>query len=147
VPSFFFDPHAMKTPAARVDMPSTKPTSAKLGMKEGYKVCVLAAPEGFVDDLKPRPANVTFTARADKTADLFLCFVRSSRELESHLVALQEPIARQTLWMIWPKKASGVKSDLDGNVVRLAGIAAGWVDFKVCSVDQTWSGLAFKRRR
>ena len=49
--------------------------------------------------------------------------------------------------MIWPKKASGVKSDLDGNIVRETGLSAGWVDFKVCSIDQTWSGLAFKRRR
>jgi CheY-like chemotaxis protein len=54
---------------------------------------------------------------------------------------------RQTAWLIWPKKASGVESDLDGNVVRSTGLAAGWVDFKVCSVDATWSGLAFKRRK
>ena len=51
------------------------------------------------------------------------------------------------MWLIWPKKASGVKSDLDGNVVRNTGLAAGWVDFKVCSIDDTWSGLAFKRRK
>ena len=55
------------------------------------------------------------------------------------------PSSARPLWMIWPKKASGVKSDLDGNVVRETGLAAGWVDFKVCSVDDTWSGLAFKR--
>jgi hypothetical protein len=51
------------------------------------------------------------------------------------------------LWLLWPKKASGVRSDLDGNVVRETGLAAGLVDYKVCSVDATWSGLAFKRRR
>ena len=50
-------------------------------------------------------------------------------------------------WLIWPKKASGVRSDVDGNVVRETGLAAGLVDFKVCSVDATWSGLAFKRRK
>ena len=49
-------------------------------------------------------------------------------------------------WLIWPKKASGVKTDLDGNVVREAGLAGGLVDFKICSVDATWSGLAFKRK-
>jgi hypothetical protein len=54
---------------------------------------------------------------------------------------------RQTMWLFWPKKASGVKSDLDGNVVRNSGLAAGWVDDKVCSVDDTWSALAFKRRK
>jgi len=133
----------MKRPA---DVPSTKPTSAKLGIKEGHKVCVLSAPKGFTESLKPLPAMVTFTARTDKTADLFLCFVRSLRELESHALTLTAAIDRQTLWLIWPKKASGVKSDIDGNVVRMTGLSAGWVDFKVCSVDATWSGLAFKRR-
>jgi hypothetical protein len=137
----------MKKPAARADLPSTKPTSAKLGIKEGHKVCVLGAPKGFVDELKPLPATVTFTARADSSSDLYLCFVHSASELQSHVLALREAIDRQTLWMIWPKKASGVKSDLDGNVVRETGLSAGWVDFKICSVDATWSGLAFKRRR
>lgn len=137
----------MKKPVARADIPSTKPTSAKLGIKEGHRVCVLGAPNGFVDELKPLPATVTFTARADSSSDLYLCFVRAARELQSQVLMLRDAIDRQTLWMIWPKKASGVKSDLDGNVVRETGVAAGWVDFKVCSVDATWSGLAFKRRR
>ena len=116
-------------------------------LKAGQKVCVVGAPKGFVDGLKPLPAKVTFTARADSSSDLFLCFVRSARELQSHVATLRDTIDRQTLWMIWPKKASGMKSDVDGNVVRLTGLASGWVDFKVCSVDATWSGLAFKRRR
>jgi hypothetical protein len=136
----------MTTPAVR-DVVSTKPTSAKLGVKAGHKVCVIGAPKGFVDGLKPRPAKVTFTARADSSCDLFLCFVRSARELQSHVLLLRDSVERQTLWLIWPKKASGVKSDLDGNVVRETGLNAGWVDFKICSVDATWSGLAFKRRR
>ena len=134
-------------PVAPVDVMSARPVSAKLGVKAGHKVCVTGAPKGFVDSLKPLPAKVTFTARPDGSCDLFLCFVRSARELESHVLTLRDTIDRQTLWMIWPKKASGVKSDLDGNVVRETGLAAGWVDFKVCSVDATWSGLAFKRRR
>lgn len=137
----------VKTPVAPTDVMSAKPTSAKLAIKTGHKVCVVGAPTGFVDGLKPLPAKVTFTARADSSSDLYLCFVRSARELQSHVVMLRDAIDRQTLWMIWPKKASGVKSDLDGNVVRLTGLSAGWVDFKICSVDATWSGLAFKRRR
>ena len=136
-----------KTPVAPTDAMSAKPTSTKLGLRAAQKVCVVGAPKGFVDGLKPRPAKVTFTARADSSSDLYLCFVRSARELQSHVLTLSETIDRQTLWMIWPKKASGVKSDLDGNIVRETGLSAGWVDFKVCSIDQTWSGLAFKRRR
>lgn len=107
---------------------------------------VLPSSKGFVDGVKPVPAKVAFSARADTSADLLLCFIRSARELQAHLLTLRDTIDRQTLWMIWPKKASGVKSDLDGNVVRKAGLAAGWVDVKVCAIDATWSGLAVKRR-
>ncbi len=123
-----------------------RPTVDKLGAKPGFTIALLASPRGFVETLKPWPAKVTFTAKADLTADLFLCFARSSHDLHAHLLALRA-VDRQTAWLIWPKKASGVKSDLDGNIVRNTGLAAGFVDFKVCSVDDTWSGLAFKRRR
>jgi CheY-like chemotaxis protein len=129
------------------DLMSGRPVVAKLGVKPGTKVAVLASPKGFVDTLKPLPGKVTFTARPEPSADLFLCFARSARELQAHLLTLRETVERQTIWMMWPKKASGVKSDLDGNVVRETGLVAGWVDFKVCSVDETWSGLAFKRKR
>jgi hypothetical protein len=56
-------------------------------------------------------------------------------------------VARQPVWIIWPKRASGIKTDVDANVVRNTGLAAGWVDYKVCSVDDTWSAYAFKRRK
>jgi CheY-like chemotaxis protein len=123
-----------------------KSTAEKLGAKPGFKVALLASPKGFADAIQPWPAKVTFTARPDADVDLFLCFARSSQELQAHLLALK-PALRQTAWLIWPKKASGVKSDLDGNIVRTTGLAAGWVDFKVCSLTDVWSGLAFKRRK
>lgn len=137
----------VKNPINPGDVMSAKPTVAKLGVKPGNRVAVLGSPKGFVETLKPLPAKVSFTARAEPAADIFLCFIRSARELCAHVLSLREVIERQTLWLIWPKKASGVKSDLNDNVVRETGLAAGWVDFKVCSVDQTWSGLAFKRKR
>lgn len=126
---------------------SHRPVAAKLGMKQGMRVCILGAPPRFADALKPLPSAVTLSARVESDADLFLCVVRSRTELSAHLGMLPRAIDRQTLWLIWPKKTSNVKSDLDGNVVRETGLAAGWVDFKVCSVSDTWSGLAFKRRR
>jgi CheY-like chemotaxis protein len=124
-----------------------KPTVDKLGVKPRFKVALLASPKGFVDTLKPWPAKVTFTARSDANVDLFMAFSRTARELQAHLITMQGVTGKQTLWLLWPKKASGVKSDIDGNLVRTSGLAAGWVDFKVCSVDDTWSGLGFKRRR
>ena len=109
---------------------------------------MLGAPDGLRRHARrPLPARVTLTAKADADVDLFLVFVRSRRELDAQLVALGARRRSADLWLVWPKKASGVKTDLDGNVVRETGLAAGWVDFKVCSVDDTWSGLAFKRRK
>lgn len=125
---------------------SGRPLVDKLGVKPGFTVALLASPKGFADALKPLPAKVNFTARPNPNVDVYLCFARSSRELHAHLLSLGV-VARQTVWLLWPKKASSVKTDLDGNVVRTTGLAAGWVDFKICSVDATWSGLAFKRRK
>lgn len=122
-----------------------RPTFAKLGIKPGFRVAVLGGPKGFASSLGA-PADVTFTAKNTQDVDLFLCFVGSGSQLSARLATLPQSIRDKTAWLIWPKKASGVKTDLDGNIVREAGLAAGLVDYKVCSVDDTWSGLAFKRR-
>jgi hypothetical protein len=119
----------------------------KLGVKPKMRVCLVNAPKGFADSLQPAPEGVSYTARARGDCDLFIVFVRSARELFVQLEALSREVDRQTVWVAWPKKASGVKSDLDGNVIRTSSLAAGWVDFKVCSIDTTWSALAFKRRK
>ena len=123
------------------------PLPKKLGVKPGFKVALLASPKGFAAGLKPLPAKVSFTARPEADADLFICFAKSVAELQAHILAIPSSVTQQTLWLAWPKKASGVPSDLDGNIVRNTGLAARWVDFKVCSIDDTWSALAFKRRK
>ncbi|MGQ0733940.1 MAG: hypothetical protein ACT4QD_09820 [Acidobacteriota bacterium] len=127
---------------------SSKPAVEKLGIKPGMRVAVLGAPPRIEEAiLMPRPRGVTLSARPEPTCDLFLAFVRSQRELAVRLLSLTEQVGRQTVWFIWPKATSKVPSDLTANLVRETGLASGWVDFKVCSVDATWSGLAFKRRR
>ena len=133
--------------AKQPDLPSARPLTAKLGVKPGFAVCLLGAPRGFPSLLDPLPAGVTLSARAAAPADLFVAFVTSARELEARLAELAARIDRQTLWLAWPKQAANVTTDLNGNVVREAGLAQGWVDYKVCAIDRTWSGLAFKRRR
>jgi len=138
--------HPVKNPVVPGDV-SIKPAVEKLGVKPGFKVALLGSPKGFSDTPKPMPAKVGFTARPERDADLYICFARTDRELQAHLLAVGDAADRQTLWLAWPKKASGITSDLDGNIVRETGLRAGWVDFKVCAIDQTWSGLAFKRRR
>jgi hypothetical protein len=147
----------LKTSRKSKPRPATKPAAAqivyntplpkKLGVKGDFKVAVLASPKGFTASLKPLPAKVSFTARPEADADLFIGFAKTSSELQAHILAIPATVTRQTLWLAWPKKASGVQSDLDGNIVRTTGLAAGWVDYKVCSIDDTWSGLAFKRRK
>jgi hypothetical protein len=136
-----------QSPVVPKDVMSAKPAVDKLGVKPGYKVALLNSPKGFAESLSPLPAKVSFTARADANTDLVICFARAAREMLAQFLSLKPALDRQTLWMIWPKKASGITSDLDGNIVREGGLAAGWVDYKVCAVDETWSGLAFKRRK
>ena len=126
---------------------SHRPVAAKLGIKDGMRVCIIGAPKGFADALEPLPAKVTLSARAEPEGDVFLCIVRNASELTAQVNRLPAVVRQQTLWLVWPKKTSGIESDLDGNVVREAGLACGWVDFKVCSVNDTWSALAFKRRK
>ena len=144
-------PKAIAKAPARPVVPkdpfSQRPTAAKLGIKPGQQVCLVGSPRGFSDTLAPLPARVTFTARPDASCDLFLAFSHSTRDLNAHLALLSRILVHQPLWLAWPKKASGLASDLDGNVVRETGLAAGLVDYKVCSINDTWSGLAFKKRR
>ena len=144
-------PRALSTPAKNPVVPPSsiytgRSAAEKLGIKNGMRVCVVNAPAGFLEALNA-PPDVTFTARPKSDCDLFLAFARSRREIFGHLTTLERDVTRQTLWMAWPKKASGVKTDVDGNFIRVTGLASGWVDFKVCALDDTWSGLAFKRRK
>jgi len=126
---------------------SGKPTVEKLGVKAGMRVCVLGAPPGFLDTLGALPAKATFTAKASADCQLFLVVVRSQHELAAQFVAVSRHVNRQTVWVIWPKKGSRVRSEVNANDVRAIGLAAGWVDFKVCSVSEVFSGYAFKRKR
>jgi hypothetical protein len=124
-----------------------RPLTAKLGIKAGMRVGVFGAPTGFVDGLTEVPPKVVFTARPAVDCDVYVCFVESQRQLAARLGTLPSLIRDKPAWLAWPKKASGRATDLDGNIVREAGLAAGLVDYKVCSFDATWSGLAFKRRK
>ncbi len=118
----------------------------KLGITAGERVAAVGAPPGFAALLAPLPTGARLTADP-AGAQRYVWFVRTRRELQMALGRLAAAVTTEVAWLAWPKKTSGTKTDLDGNVVREAGLAAGLVDFKVCSIDATWSGLAFKRRR
>jgi hypothetical protein len=124
-----------------------KPAVEKIGIKAGMHVALLGAPPGFTATLKPMPSQVKLSAKPDPAADLFIGVVRTLREVHAHFITLARVIDRQSLWIVWPKAGARIKSEVNGNIVRETGLASGWVDYKVCAVDETWSGLAFKRRK
>ncbi|MBL8135025.1 MAG: hypothetical protein JNL48_00260 [Acidobacteria bacterium] len=126
---------------------ATRTLAQKLGIAAREEVAVSGAPAGFADLLGPLPAGTRLTATVRASAQRFVWFVTSRRDLDQALGRLAALVTTQVAWIAWPKGAAGRRAGITGNDVRAAGLAAGFVDFKVCSVDATWSGLAFTRRR
>ena len=122
---------------------SGTPLVKKLGIKEGFNVLFVAAPPEFERDLD-LPVGVTVNAKPKKPHDVVILFVKSKRELERSFTRYATKLKPAgMLWISWPKKASGLSTDLTENVVRDIGLAKGMVDVKVCAVDEVWSGLKF----
>jgi hypothetical protein len=123
-----------------------RPLAAKLGIKAGGTVALAGAPDGFATKLGPLPDGARIVARA-AGVDRILLFARSRSELEKRFPAAARALALGGgLWIVWPKKASGIATDLSEAAVREFGLGEGWVDYKICAVDETWSGLQFARR-
>ena len=125
---------------------SGTPLYKKLGIKENSRVLLLNAPAGFrIDSL---PTGVRIVRKPKENLDVILAFVKSSLQLEVQFDELVRSLgAGGGLWIAWPKKSSGVKTDVEFNTVQRTGLDAGLVDNKVCAVDEIWSGLRFARRR
>jgi CheY-like chemotaxis protein len=123
------------------------PLPVKLGIAENAVVALVGAPDDFEGTLGDLPAGVVTHREPTDESDVTLWFVRSREELERDVARMGAYAGKGGLWIVWPKKASGVRSDLSQNVVRQTGLASGLVDFKICSVDATWSGLRFTRRK
>lgn len=122
---------------------SGTPLAKKLGIKVGFNVRFVNAPAELDKELD-LPANVTVNSRARRPIDLVLLFVTTERELERTFSSYAAKITPSgMLWISWPKKTSGVASDLSDNVVRELGLAKGLVDVKVCAINEVWSGLKF----
>jgi hypothetical protein len=120
---------------------SGTPLGRKLGIKEGSRLMLLSPPETLQLDLPPQ-VQVRRQLRGE--ADVVVAFFVLLRKLDDRLPALGRVIFPSgNLWIAWPKKASGVPTDLTDNVVRGAGLSRGLVDNKVCALDQTWSALRF----
>jgi len=123
---------------------SGTPLPKKLGIKAGARVALIAAPADGWQLLEPLPADVTRLARLSRDVDVILAFARRKPDLERRFDAWRDAIARDgSLWIAWPKRASGVETDLTENVVRDVGVAHGLVDTKVAAITEVWSGLRF----
>lgn len=124
---------------------SGTPLPKKLGLKPGIAGAVLAAPDGYIRSLGQAGASLRTTL--SKSLDFVQIFVRSRSELERRLPkAVDALVPAGVLWISWPKKSSGVKTDVTEDVIREVILPKGLVDVKVCAVDETWSGLKVVRR-
>jgi len=126
---------------------SGTPLIRKLGIKPDTRLALIAAPEGFDELLGELPPGVVARRRARGSFDVIVVFCKQRSELERRLASLPTALDRAGgLWVAWPKRTSGVPTDLADGVVRELGLAAGLVDNKVCAIDQAWSGLRFVYR-
>ena len=121
---------------------SGTPLPKKLGIKEQFRVALFDLPADVKADLKSALAGCQVAK--DGPVDFAMIFVKNASELKKQFPRFSKLLARSgMLWVSWPKKASGVASDLDENEVRRIGLEAGLVDVKVCAVNEVWSGLKF----
>jgi len=123
---------------------SGTPLPKKLGIKEGHKVALLGPPRLFELTLGelPRDAVLQVGLAGKAPLDVVVAFVTRRSELERHLAPVRRRMAQAAgFWVAWPKKASGVETDVTEDVVRDVALPTGLVDNKVCAIDETWSGL------
>ena len=126
---------------------SGTPLPRKFGIKAGMRVALVKPPDGFAALLDPLPPDVALRMTNRGARDITLWFTRSRRELERGTARMADVAGEGRLWICWPKTASRLAADHTGDDVRRVALAVGLVDFKVCAVDEDWSGLAFVRRR
>jgi hypothetical protein len=123
---------------------SGTPLIRKIGIKPGHRIHLHEHPASFLRDLGDLPAAVKLEERLAGGTDVMVCFVVSETELRKQFSRLAGKLATDgMLWIAWPKRASGRKTDLSEDVVRNVGLKAGFVDVKVCAIDEVWSGLKF----
>jgi hypothetical protein len=127
---------------------SDTPLAKKLGIKAGFRVGFVNSPKGFKEELGSLPADVRISVgQLTKPLDLIILFTYSERKLKLEFPLLAENLSvNGMLWVAWPKKSSGVPTDLSFDNVQQTGLHAGLVDVKICAVNEIWSGLKFVYR-
>jgi hypothetical protein len=127
---------------------SGKPLSQKLGLKPGFCVFVVGAPMDYRKLVGDWPEGAKLVKEARAPLDVVHLFVTEANGLAAHLRKYRATIAPDgMIWVSWPKKSSGVATDLSDIAIRDAALPLGLVDIKVCAVDEVWSSLKFVIRR
>jgi hypothetical protein len=127
---------------------SGTPLAKKLGIADGARVAIVGAPAGYRGLLEPLPARVTFVDAIDERCDLVHLFTTERATLAAALADYRKRLAPDAVvWASWPKKASKMATDITEDVIRAVALPLGFVDVKVCAVDETWSGLKLVVRR
>jgi hypothetical protein len=136
---------AMKQRSARSFGYSGTPLVDKLGIKPAARLQLVSEPKEFAGLLGGLPEGARVASRG--TLDFAMLFVKSQSDMRKRFARLRDRLeSNGMLWVAWPKKTSGVETDLTEGIVREFGLESGLVDVKVCAVDDTWSGLKFVRR-
>lgn len=123
---------------------SNSPLLKKLGIKEGHKVAVVNAPDAFEKTLGELPKDTLVQVGLSGKArfDVIVVFVTTRAQLQRQIAATRRHMtAAAGLWVAWPKKTSGVATNVSEDIVREVALPTGLVDNKVCAIDETWSGL------
>ena len=125
---------------------SGRPLARKLGIVAGSRAAFVAAPAGFAGSFE-LPPGVRLRVEARGPVEVVVFFVTRERELAKRFPRLARVVVPDGgLWIAWPKRTSGVATDLNENAVRAVGLGCGLVDNKVCAIDDVWSGLRFVAR-
>lgn len=126
---------------------SGTPLAKKLGVKDGHRVYLVALPAEVRLELREALTSCAESPDGTRSIDFALLFTKSKSELVKEFKVVAKRLDRTgMLWVSWPKKSSGVATDLNENIIREIGLAAGLVDVKVCAITDVWSGLKFVRR-
>ena len=123
---------------------SGTPLVKKLGIKSGAKALIINEPKNYFDMINPLPEGAKFSKKANGEQDFIHLFVTEFKDYSKRFKDNRKILKKDgMMWISWPKKSSGLVTDLDENIIRDFGLKNGLVDVKVCAVDETWSGLKF----
>ncbi len=127
---------------------SNTPLQKKLGIKSGFRIAVLQAPDNYWDLLSPLPESLLVIKKPiSRNLDFVHLFLKERILLERELLKYKDLIKKEgMIWVSWPKKSSKIPTELDEHAIREYGLKSGLVDVKICAVDEIWSGLKFVYR-